>query len=129
MSLAPLVVAVTVETDAGPRLRQLAGRVPVWAVDTDANRAHAQALAAAAPTGGAAPEVTLFRADPGALPDEWAAAALAPLVERHRAFAHGPPLAALEFYGVLVTDALRAALAERGFADVVSDGDAVIARP
>lgn len=128
MATAPPAVAVTVETDAAARLRALAGRLPIWAADTPANRAAATALLAAGRAAGPAPAVTLFGIVPDALPDSWVVAALDAIVARHAALAHDPPLAALELYGVLVSDALRAALADHGLSEVTSDGDAVLAR-
>jgi hypothetical protein len=122
------IVAVVVETDAGARLAELAARVPVWAADTPANRAATEALRAAAQQGGGPADITLFRVDAERLPDEWVVEVLGPLAEHHGERAHDLPLAALELYGVLVMDPLRAALSEHGFDVVTSDGDVVRAQ-
>ena len=50
------------------------------------------------------------------------------MVEHHGAPSRTPPLAALELYGVLVMDDLRAALSAHGFDVVTSDGDVVLAQ-
>ena len=128
MAVSTHIVAVVVETDASARLAELAARVPVWVADTPANRAATEALRAAARQGGAPVDITLFRIDAERLPDEWVVEALGPLVEHHGALAHDAPLTALELYGVLVMDPLRAALSEYGFDVVTSDGDAVRAQ-
>ena len=117
------VVAVIVETDAGARIHDVAARRPVWVVDTPANRAAAEALRAEGRDGTA--NVTLFRADPASLPDEWVVQILAAVVEHHGEAGRDVSLTALELYGVLVMDDRRAALSAHGFDLVTSDGDVV----
>lgn len=121
-------VAVIVETDAATRIRDVAARLPVWVADTPANRAAAEALRGDAPRGGNGPDVTLFRVDPEGVPDDWVVQILGAVVEHHGARSRAAPLAALELYGVLVMDDLRAALSDHGFDVVTSDGDVVLAQ-
>jgi hypothetical protein len=128
MAASPPSVAVIVETNAATRIRDVAARLPVWVADTPANRAAAEALAEEAPRRGAAPDVTLFPIDPEGVADDWVVRILGAVVERHGAPNRTPPLTALELYGVLVMDDLRAALSDHGFDVVTSDGDVVLAQ-
>jgi hypothetical protein len=122
------IVAVIAEHDAAARVRDVSARLPVWVVDTPTNRLAAAELREDAARAGSHGDVTLFRADPEGLPDDWVVGILSTIVEHHGDYAHVPPLAALELYGVLVTDPLRAALSKHGFDLVTSDGDVVLAQ-
>lgn len=121
------VVAVIAEPDAALRLRDVSARVPAWVADTPANRTAAAELRAAGGAGARA-DITLFRVDPDTLPDDWVVGVLGAVVEHHGEHGHAPPLAALELYGVLVTDALRAVLSTYGLDHVTSNGDVVLAQ-
>ena len=128
MTILPHVVAVIAEADGAARIRAVAGRLPTWVADTPANRAAVEALWSEARGGGADLGITLFRVEAETLPDEWVAQILGTVVEHHGESSHDPPLTAIELYGVLVMDDLRAALSHHGFDLVTSDGDAVLAQ-
>lgn len=128
MAAPPPSVAVIVETNAATRIRDVAARLPVWVADTPANRAATDALVQDAPRRGAGPDITLFPIDPAGVADDWVVQILGAVVQRHGALDRTPPLTALELYGVLVMDDLRAALSDHGFDVVTSDGDVVLAQ-
>ena len=117
-------VAVVVVPDFGDQLIALAAEGPVWVADTPANRAVAERVR----EGTRESAVAVFRVDPAETPDEWAAGVLSAVVAHHEARSHVVPVDTLELHGVVMTDALRAALARYGFTDVTGDGEIMTAR-
>ena len=117
-------VVIIALPDVGDGLSQLAAGVPIWIADTPPNRAAVERIRNGAPGGG----TTTFRVDPAGTPDEWTASILGAVVEHHGGRSQEPPVDTLELHGVVVTDALRAALAAHGFTDVTGNGEVMTAR-
>src|SRR5690348_14444239 len=95
-------VAIVVDPEFGPRLTELAARMPVWVVDTPTNRSATERIWAAAtrPTEGG---VTLFRSDLSVPPDERIAAILNDVEVHHGEYSHDPALNGLEIHGAALT--------------------------
>jgi hypothetical protein len=119
-------VAIVVDPEFGFRLAELAVRMPVWVIDTPANRSATERIWAAATRPTAEGGVTIFRADLSEPPDERVVAILSDVELHHGEYSHDPPLNALEIHGVALTRTLRAALAEMGFSSTES-GEVVLA--
>jgi hypothetical protein len=115
----------------GQRLRPLYVRLPVWIVDTPANRAVAEELLKESPLPADPTEpggVTLFTIDPGQSSDQWAAEIVPVIDLHHGAMSHFPPYTVLEFIGVSPTPLLRQALAAYDLMSISQSPDGFVAR-
>src|SRR5262245_46789716 len=108
----PYCVAIVLETDLGDRLGELAARMPVWIVDTPANRAAAQRYWAHNPGRPHTEGVTTFVLD-ASRPDDLADV-LSEVDLHHGEYSHDPPYSVVEVFGADLTPALRQAFAEFG---------------
>jgi hypothetical protein len=111
-------VAIVVDPEFVNRLADLLERMPVWIVDTEANRA---AVARAVRLRSRSDEnvghtavgaLTTFTIDRRATPDVWCAGILDTVAGHHDQYSHTPGYSALEIYGTKPTPALLAALAD-----------------
>jgi hypothetical protein len=107
-------VAIVLVQDFGGALGPLARRMPVWVVDSPANRAaverHEQGLES---------EVTTFQDAPADSAEALFVEILETVELHHGTFSADPPCEILEVIGVAATERIRTALADIGFAVVV----------
>jgi hypothetical protein len=117
-------IAIVVDPHFGERLAELAERMPVWIVDTPANRSAAERVWRSAAGGERGPrEVTTFRADPAGTRADWIVAIAAEVDLHHGEWSEDPPYAAIEVVGADPTDPLRAALGAYGLTVVERTAD------
>jgi hypothetical protein len=107
-------VAIVLIPDFAAELEGLARRMPVWVVDTPANRAAADRLRRASPD----LDLTVFRAAPGYAPEEICADVLGTVELHHGPYSRDPPCGALEVVGAAASPRVREALSAEGFAVV-----------
>lgn len=100
MTLDLSTVAIVLDPDFGPRLHELAARMPVWVVDTPGNRAAIESEWTRRRRDGAVRELSVFRMIDGLAPAEHIAA-LVRTVDSH----HGPPAQDPAFGTLLVIGA------------------------
>jgi hypothetical protein len=101
------VVGLVVDSEWGERVRELAARMPVWVVDTPANRAAVTALREEASDRYAS--VTTFRSTAAETPEQACIRILPTLDTHHNELAQTPPYSAVEIVGAQPTDILREA--------------------
>ena len=108
------VVAIVLETDFGDRLSALASRMPVWIVDTPANRSSA--LRHWDPNADQPRQegVTTFKFDQTQSPETWLIEILGAVDLHHGQYSHDPPYTAIEVFGAALTSTVREAFAEFG---------------
>jgi hypothetical protein len=110
----PYIVTVVVDPAFGDRLAELPSTVPVWIIESPANRAAVQrAWAGRSSSSTHLDGVTIFRGE-----ENDAAASckgvLSDIDLHHGAYSHVPPFTGLEVIGAELTPELSAALAEYG---------------
>ena len=108
------VVAVVLEVAFGDRLGDLAARMPVWIVDSPANRAAAEALRRAFPGRSHRDGVTTFRVNPSDSPEKWLEDILPTIDLHHGEYSPSPRWTAVEAVGARLVPSLRRALTEFG---------------
>jgi hypothetical protein len=128
VSEATYTVGIVVDPAFGDHLGALAQRMPVWVVDTPANRATAEAHWRAHPGASAATGLTTFRVDIEDRPERWCAEVLGTVVEHHGVYSHDPPVTVLLIIGARPGPDLREALAGFGFACLADTPDGFEAR-
>jgi hypothetical protein len=109
----PYKVIVVVDPDFGERLADLPRGVPVWIVDTAANRSVANRLWKERPGESHLTGITTFRGGRTAeadLVDE-----LSIIDLHHGTYSADPPYSELEVYGAAETSDIRSALGKIGF--------------
>lgn len=113
---APYSVAVVVDV-AFAALDEIARHMPVWIVDSPYNRDLAvnywREHAGQSHTEG----VTTFKVSESASPEDWCADVLSDVDLHHGEYSHAPPYSVVEVFGTPLSDRLRAAFAEWGFAE------------
>lgn len=120
-------VGIVADPDFGSRLSELASRMHVWIVDTPANRAAANRIWAARPSAPSLERgVTIFQSNLDDAPDQRVVAILSTVDLHHGEYSHDPPVNVLEIHGAPLTNSLRSALGDLGFASTAS-GDVVLA--
>lgn len=116
-------VAVVLIPDFAAELEGLARRMPVWVIDTAANRAAAERLR----HGSSHLDVTLFKSSAGASAEE-ACAGILDMVELHHGpYSRDPPCEAIEVVGARASAAVREALAAEGCAVVAESAAGFVA--
>lgn len=114
----PYIVAVVLDPDFGDRLRDLPAGMPVWIVDTPANRAAAETVWASRPGLKHGDGVTTFRIDRGLAPESWLTDVLPIVALHHGEYSHVPPYTGIEVFGAAVTPVVREALDQFGIGNV-----------
>ena len=117
-------VGIVVELDIKlAELASLASRMPVWIAETVQNGKTVEHFRRSAaprdsPSHSALGAVTTFIIDPNATPEAWVEEIFVGVDEHHGFYAQ-TPYDTLEVIGAQPTNALREALAERGFAKII----------
>jgi len=111
------VIAVVLDVNFGERLFQFANGMPVWIVDTSANRAAAEKQWARTPAAPHTDGVTTFKVDLNLPAQAWLADVL-PMVDLHHGGHSHVPYDALEVIGIEPDQAVRHALAEYGLTEI-----------
>jgi len=112
-------VAVVLEPAFGERLTELAARLPVWIVDTPANRAAAKRYWAEHPGQSHTEGVTTFKVDLSLSPEAWCAEVLPDIDLHHGEYSHDPAYTAVEVFGTPLTATLQQRFADYGLAECV----------
>ncbi|HWW83709.1 MAG TPA: hypothetical protein VNZ26_08920 [Vicinamibacterales bacterium] len=109
-------VGIVVDAAFGDRLLDLALRMPVWIVDTPANRASAETYWRTNPGRSHTEGVTTFKCELSCAPEEWCAGVLSDIDLHHGQYSHVPPYSVVEVFGSSLTEKLRTAFNGYGFA-------------
>jgi len=112
-------VAMVLDTEFADRLLALASRMPVWIVDTPANRSAAQRFWDSNQSRTDLDGVTTFKVDPAQTPETWLSNVLGDVDLHHGQYSHNPPYSAVEVFGATLTPEVREAFAEFGLIDFV----------
>ena len=107
-------VAIVVDPNYGVRLRELASVRPVWIADTSVNRAVAEELSRERKEGLGSTDVTVFRVNPKATPEDWCYGVLEAVDLHHGGLSSSTPYRAIRVIGCEPTERLRAALTNFG---------------
>jgi len=105
-------VAIVVDPNFGERLVSLVTQMPIWIVDTPANRAWAEYVWSHA--GSNQKAVTTFRVNDGD-GAEWCRSILPQIELHHGQFSESTPYNSIEVFGAGLTVDLRDALSSYGF--------------
>lgn len=116
-------IAIVLDADFGARLSELASRMPVWIVDTPANRASIENEWTRRRRDGAERELSVFRLIDGLSASDHIAALLRTIDRQHGASAEDGPFTTLRIYGASPSDAPTAALRALGGGEPVTTGD------
>ena len=92
-------VAIVLDADFGAQLHELASRIPVWIVDTPANRSSIESEWTLRRRDGAERELNVFRMIDGLSPSEHIAALLRTIERQHGPSAEDGPFATLLVIG------------------------------
>ena len=92
-------VAIVLDADFGAQLHELASRIPVWIVDTPANRSSIESEWTRRRRDGAERELNVFRMIDGLSPSEHIAALLRTIDKQHGPSAEDGPFATLLVIG------------------------------
>ena len=107
-------VVVVVDPALGERLAHLQSAVPVWILETSANRAIAERLWSDRPKDSHLTGITTFKAA-GPSPEENLLGVIDTIDLHHGTYSASPPCKVLEVIGTAATDKIRTELAEYGF--------------
>jgi len=88
--------------------------MPVWIVDTTANRAAAEGIWAARPGFTHLNGLTTFVVDPDSTPEVWLADILPNVDLHHGEHSHVPPYAGIEVFGARANSVVRKVLQQLG---------------
>ena len=111
----PYRVCVVVDRAFGDRLTLLASRVPLWVVDTPANRVVVQRLRKQRAEESHLTGVTIFTDSAPSSPEELLLSQLDAIDLHHGSSSADPPFTALDVLGTPLTDRIRSALSAFGF--------------
>ena len=103
-------VAIVLDADFGAQLHELASRIPVWIVDTPANRSSIESEWTRRRRDGAERELNVFRMIDGLSPSEHIAALLRTIDKQHGPSAEDGPFATLLVIGAAADAAPVAAI-------------------
>ena len=103
-------VTVVFDADFGSELERLAGRMPVWVVDTPANRTVAERLWQHPKL-----DITTFQARPGDTVEETCVSLLGTVELHHGPLSADPACAVWEVIGATASEDIRKAWADIGF--------------
>jgi hypothetical protein len=120
---AEYTVALIVDPAFGARLSEIAGRMPVWIVDTPVNRLAAEQHWAQHPAQSYTEGVTTFTGNPAGTPEEWCVGELHTIDVHHGELSHVPPYKAIEVHGVVFNARLAAAFAEYAMREITATSD------
>ncbi len=115
----PYAVAVVLDLEFGDRLSELAARLPVWIVDTPANRRAAQRHWVEHPGLSHTEGVTTFKVDLSSSAEVWCAEVLSDIDLHHGEYSHDPAYGAVEVFGATLTAALQQTFKGYGMAEFV----------
>lgn len=115
MSGPPYTVYVVVDPNFGERLASLPIGVPVWIVDTPANKPVAKRLWVKRVGVTHLNGITTYSIREGALPEENLLQELYGIDLHHGCYSHTPPYTKIEVLGTVLSENIRIALAAYGF--------------
>ena len=110
-------VGLVVDTEFGSSIFALAARMHVWVIDSPTNRVDAETIWSRKSADAAKHlevGVTLFQSPMGTPPDIVVGDILDTIMDHHSEWAHDPPMAELDIYGVPDTDSAAATLSSLG---------------
>jgi hypothetical protein len=110
-------VYIVVDREFGERLNMLEKGVPVWIVDTPANKAAAQRVWQKLPDPDHLTGVTTFRAFAPATSSELLLAEIDTIDLHHGTYSADPPYTVLEVIGAPLTEEIRNSLSVYGFSE------------
>jgi hypothetical protein len=123
-------VALVLDPEFGTRLKDLAGRMHAWVVESPGNVINAKAVWDALPTGEAntiEAGVTLFKPF-GRTREDWCIGVIDRLDLHHNDHSHVPGYTILEVIGVDPSEAIQDEFAEFGFSEFIATVDGFVAR-
>jgi hypothetical protein len=115
-------VQVVVDPDFGEKLALLPPGTPVWIVDTPANKPVAERIWRERPDESHLSGITTFRVSSDS-PEENLLAELATIDLHHGSYSSDPPNSRLEVIGAPVSEKIKLAMAEYGFAEFRTNGE------
>src|SRR5262245_58590331 len=121
-------VGIVLMPDFGDSLFELAGRMPVWIVDTPINRAAAKRYWAERPGASHAHEVTTFKVDVTLAAETWLVGVIATVDLHHGEMSQDPPYEVVEVFGAALAPVIREAFAEHGFTQYLERPGGFVAR-
>jgi hypothetical protein len=108
-------VYVVVERGFGEQLAELERGVPVWIVDTHANKAVAERLWSERPAESHLTGITTFNGLPSESAEDLLLGRLDVIDLHHRPHSANPPYTVVEVFGAALSTRVKIALAEYGF--------------
>ena len=118
MNLAQYRVVVVVDRGFGEKLESIPTGVPVWIVDSPANRAAAQKVWAAAPLANHLEGITIFKSPEDASPERSLMGQIDTIDLHHGIYSADPPYSVLDVIGVAITEQIKSALEQNGFTEI-----------
>ena len=115
MATVPYKVYLVVDREFGEKLAELERSVPVWIVDTPANKPVAQRVWNERPNEGHLTGVTTFNDLNTLSPEEMLLGHLDTIELHHGVYSADPPYTVLEVVGTELTDNAKRVLSEYGF--------------
>jgi hypothetical protein len=114
----PYKVIVVVDRAFGKRLDSIPRGVPVWIVDSPANRAEVEKVWREYPEPSHLRGITLFTSVEGLSEERSLLGQLDTVDLHHGEYSADPPYSVLEVVGVMLTDAIQTALEQLGFTEI-----------
>jgi hypothetical protein len=118
-------VSIVLDAAMGERLREIAGRHPIWVVGSEINRAAVEELRGRKQPGEL--DVTTWSSEFELVTEQDWLGILGTLDMHHGVVASDPPMNKLSVYGAVVTPSVIAALREYGFEAVLPTASGLIA--
>jgi hypothetical protein len=124
MKTKPYRVGLVLHEDYSSGLPDLAGRMPVWVVDTPSNRKAAQRIWASRPGQSHLTGLTTFKVAADSSAVERCLGELGTIDLHHGEYSASPPYSELEVFGVALTEDVKRGFIEAGFTrfEVTEDG-------
>ena len=111
----PYSVSVVLDRDYGPRLSDLLKLGPVWAIDSEVNRAVAQRFWQGSPPRDELDGLTVFTAANDRAPEDVLIDEFETIDLHHGSYSADPPYTAVRVIGTPLTERIRDELSEYGF--------------
>jgi len=115
MNEEPYAVYVVVDPNFGEQLAALPAGVPVWIIDTPANKAVAVRLWKERPTPNHLTGITTYNVAKNASSEDNLINELEGIDLHHGRYSHTPPYTKIQVFGTSPSDRIRTALAKFGF--------------
>lgn len=118
MNTNPYKVTVVVDRAFGKQLKSIPRGVPVWIVDSAANRVEVEKVWREYPEPSHLRGITLFTSGDGLSEERSLLGQLDSIDLHHGAYSADPPYSVLEVVGVAVTAAIQTTLEQVGFKEI-----------